>query len=118
MSASDRPADPGILELRADNTHLYRGARLLGPADAAMTTSGPGAVRILFRDGGEATAELLVEERSGGLVIAVAAHRTAAGRDIPAKLWRLADVTESDDGTVVVVGAREEAFEAPGDPAV
>ena len=89
--------------LHATNTHLYRGARLECPAPFPAE---PGAVRIVFRDGGEVEAALHPGEQDGELVLAVDAHRTEAGQAIAAKHWRIARIEADAAGETAVVGTR------------
>ena len=68
--------------LRATNTHLYPGARLLGPA---VLRAGQ-RLTIEFSDLGSAAAR--VEAAAGReATLAVGAHATARGTAIAAKRW-------------------------------
>ncbi|MFT4051010.1 MAG: hypothetical protein QM677_02030 [Microbacterium sp.] len=89
--------------LLATNTHLYRGARV---SATGVFPADPGPVRIVFRDGAEIDAELLPGERDGALVLAMPAHRTAAGQDIAAKRWNIARVEPDAAGETAVLGRR------------
>ena len=73
--------------LHATHTHLFAGARLTA-ADSRFPAD-PGPVRIVFRDDAEANAELFPGDADGELHLAVDAHPTAAGHDIPAKRWHI-----------------------------
>ena len=81
--------------LHATHTHLFPGARLTA-ADGRFPAD-PDPVRIVFRDGAGADAELFPGDADGVLDLAVNAHRTAAGQDIPTKRWRIGRV-ETDAG--------------------
>ncbi|MFT4215507.1 MAG: hypothetical protein QM622_12155 [Microbacterium sp.] len=92
------------LLLHADNTHLYRGARLEASTDFPVD---PGAVRIAFRDGIEVDAMLTPGEEDGELHIVVPAYRTAAGAEIAPKRWGISRVAATGGGRDAgVVGQR------------
>lgn len=89
------------LVLRTAHTHLFRGSRLV--PDGSVAAREPAAVRIVFSDGGELDAELLISADGSELALDVPPFRTAAGRDVAAKAWRVARV--EPDG-VIVLGER------------
>lgn len=92
-------------ELHATNTHLYRGARLVAPSSGFPIE--PIAVRLVFRDGHVADAELIPGHADAELLLAVTSHRTVAGRIIPAQTWHVARVEHDTEGhEVAVLGAR------------
>ena len=91
--------------LYATHTHLFAGARLT--AGDSRFPADPGRVRIVFRDDEEAEAELLPGDADGELHLAVDAHRTAAGHDVPAKRWHIRRVeTDAAGAETGVVGTR------------
>ncbi|MFT4219295.1 MAG: hypothetical protein QM611_02085 [Microbacterium sp.] len=102
MTASDTPSGDA-LELDCSHTHLFRGARLAGPALTGPLTAR--RVRIVFRDGVEVDAELLQSVDDQRLAIAMPAYQTAAGGDIPAKVWHVAAATHAPT-LVLAVGGR------------
>ncbi|MFT3886678.1 MAG: TetR family transcriptional regulator [Arachnia sp.] len=87
--------------LRASHTHLFPGAQL--ETDAVLDRPGP--VLLLFSDGVETAAELLLSPDDDDLVLDVPAHRTAAGTRIPEKVWRLSGAAR-EEGATTIVGQR------------
>jgi hypothetical protein len=77
-----------VRTLRATASHLYPGAPLR-TADALPGEGETAECLVDFADGTCARGRLA--GAPGGLVLALAAHRTARGTDIPAKRWRLAE---------------------------
>jgi hypothetical protein len=96
-------SDPVMLHVT--HTHLFPGARLTAAEDRFPADPGPAC--IVFRDGAEADAELFPGEADSQLHLAVDAHRTAAGQDIPGKRWRIRRVeTDTAGAETGIVGAR------------
>ncbi len=105
MTASGPGGTSDPVTLHATHTHLFPGARLMGAGGRFPADGGP--VRIVFRDAAEADAELFPGGAGGELYLAVDAHRTAAGQDIPAKRWRIGRVeTDAAGAEAGVVGMR------------
>lgn len=92
------------LTVRSGNTHLYRGATLAAGIPADDLGASPRGLRVVFRDGVEVNAELLQSDR-GELAVDAPGYRTAAGTDIPAKLWRVSAVEHEAGSALRVDGA-------------
>ena len=79
--------------LRATNTHLYPGAKLV--ADGTPLLRAGDRVIVEFADLGAANG--WVERRDGDrIVLAVEAHRTARGADVAARAWVVERSREKD----------------------
>lgn len=90
--------DAAPVPLRAGHTHLFRGARL--PLPATVSAPRPCALELEFSDGVRTPAELLAPVRPDEpWLLAVGAHRTAAGTALPARSWLVTRVTPGEDGT-------------------
>lgn len=72
--------------LRAENTHLYPGARLHGDHETGPLTAA-GEVVIVFSDHAHAEAQIAVD--GDGFALHVQPHTTAAGTSIEARSWQL-----------------------------
>ncbi|RZU63370.1 hypothetical protein [Zhihengliuella halotolerans] len=76
----------GVL-LHASHSHLFRGARLRAPGTAHFAD--PADVRVVFADFSDAGAELRRAEGTPAWMLSVESYRTAAGTEIPARVWEL-----------------------------
>ncbi|GHC98693.1 hypothetical protein [Zhihengliuella salsuginis] len=97
------------LVLHASHTHLFRGARLRVPGAEPAGPDGPGErtrrrligadhalpsatttdVRVVFSDFSDAEAALTASEAAPAWTLSVEAYRTAAGTEIPARVWEI-----------------------------
>ena len=92
---SDRPQALA----RTSHTHLFPGAELTVDQpehDAAR----PRALDIVFCDGAETTAEILVDDATGTELLAVNPYTTVAGAAIPNKMWQIKQWQHLPDGSV------------------
>ena len=78
--------------LRAANTHLYPGAKLVALARPRLRAGD--RVIVEFADLGAANGR--VERRDDRVVLAVEAHRTARGADVAARAWVVERSREKD----------------------
>ncbi len=85
------------LLLRAANTHLYPGARLTSANGDALRLRRGSHVTVEFADLGVAHGQVIATH-DGGWTLAMAAHRTARGADVPAHCWFVARTPAADDG--------------------
>lgn len=111
MTRSDSATGPGSGDLIAlcDHSHLFRGSRLrlrgLPRPEGFAADPEPSECVIVFSDGAEAKAELLVAQASGAALV-VPARTTAAGTRMPEQSWSVRGAAVRGDDVELRLGSR------------
>lgn len=94
-----------LVHLYAENTHLFRGARLRLEQRKPFERL-PSMAHVRFSDGVVVEADVS-RAPDNALILELAAYRTAAGTSIAAKGWSVARFEPLDDGAGVLVVGRQ-----------
>ncbi|MFI5664654.1 hypothetical protein [Streptomyces sp. NPDC051684] len=106
MGSTDQP------RAHTGHSHLFPGARIrvegLDAPTAHVDTPQPLTFVVQFADGEEAAAEVLVpgDGRPDSTVLAVEAHTSRAGTDLPAQSWMIKEYLLDGDALVLRLGVR------------
>jgi hypothetical protein len=93
------------LELTVSHSHLFRGIRLRAPLAEVTCPLTASIVDLMFSDGVELEAELVVQGDTA-LTLAVPAYETATGHHVAAAMWPISDVITDDDTVMIKLGLR------------
>ncbi|MFZ3566274.1 hypothetical protein ACOKM5_04805 [Streptomyces sp. BH097] len=97
---------------QAGHSHLFPGARVrvrgLDAPAAHLDTPQPMTFVVTFADGEEAAAEVLVpgDGRQDSTVLAVEAHTSRAGTELPAQSWMIKEYLLDGAALVLRLGVR------------
>ncbi|MGP3776028.1 hypothetical protein ACTWJ8_34900 [Streptomyces sp. SDT5-1] len=106
MGSADQP------RAQVDHSHLFPGARVrvegLEAPSAQLDDPQPLTFVVHFADGEEAAAELLVpgDGDPGSSVLAVEAHTSRAGTELPAQSWMIKEYLLDGGALVLRLGVR------------
>lgn len=91
------------IPVRVDHPRLHPGVAVEVSGDVLGAAAVP-RIRLMFSDGTVAHADILADGSS--LTMAVEAHTTSGGTEIPPRTWRVTSIEPAEGITLIRLGGR------------